>query len=351
MNKVTSILTLLVCIGINPVFSQGFNQDFATIKPEYQIKEFEILQPEYHIQNSLYHSIDVIDSRNDKTNLGIVKLGPFNHEAKVIPKFPLSIQLQNMIQSLIDSSAKNGELLFQLKQFKFAEGNAGFSESGYCNFKAGLYSKSDNHYQMFASIDTILVIKSMDVTKELLKDGSKIITDFISNNLSKEANGSRYYSRREILKMDSTEKRDIIVYNTDTYAEGLYYDYKSFSNQIPDKPIFVETKKDGRISQVNIRRDDNNMIKLKSKDIYAIVYNGTPYMATQYGYYPVTKSKDDFYFTGKINVKASTGDIMTAQMMLGLAGALLVSNANARYEMMIDHTNGSFIRIREIKFE
>jgi hypothetical protein len=237
-----------------------------------------------------------------------------------------------------------------MRQFKFAEVTGPMSETGYWNFKAEIYSKKNGHYQKLAKIDTILVVKSMDVTKPLLKNGSKIMTDFIANNLLKEATDSRIYSFREVIKMDSTEKRAIALYNTDTYTEGLYYNYESFSNQKPDKHAFVETKKDGRISRIKINGTNDDLVKLKPRDIYAIVYNGQPYMATQFGYYPVTKTKDDFYFTGKIKVSGSSADIFVAQMMFGIVGGMLAANANALYEMKLDYSNGNYIRIKQIPY-
>jgi hypothetical protein len=280
--------------------------------------------------------------------MGIVQLGAFNNKAKVISKVPLSVQLKNVMQSLTDSTAKNGELLLQLRQFTFAEITSAMSEKGYCYLRAELYSKNDDQYHKLAAIDTVVLINSMDVTKPLFKSGSKMITDFISNNLLKETNDTKGYSFNNIVKIDSIEKRGILVYNTDKYADGLYYDYKSFSCQKPDKQINVETKKDGRISCVKVLSADNKMVKMKPKDIYSIVYNGIPYVATEYGYYPLTKSNDEFYFTGKTKVTANTGDVMAAGMFFGVIGVLVASNANATFEMKLDHNNGGFIHLREI---
>lgn len=341
MNKLTlGVLFLLGFCNLS-VYSQDITET----------KDFELIVPASHIQNSLYHSIDFIDARSDKTNLGLVQLGAFNHQAQVVPQSPFPGQLQKVMLAVTDSTAKNGALLFHLRQLKFAEATAMTSEKGYCYLKAGLYSKNDNHYQKLAAIDTLLEIKSLDVTKAILKGGSKLITDFIASNLLKEASDARIYTHQELAKMDSTEKRELIVYNTDKYTEGLYYNYKSFSNQKPDKNIFVETKKDGRIASVKISGEDNNLVKVKPKEVYAIVYNGKPYIATQYGYYPVEKSKDDFYFTGKVKVAASPADIMVAQMMFGVVGVALAASANAVYEIRIDHTDGSFIKIREVGYE
>jgi hypothetical protein len=265
----------------------------------------------------------------------------------VVPKIPFSLQLTNVISSLIDSTAQEGELLFQLRQLSFAEITGAMSEKGYCYLKAAIYSKTNDQYQKLGSIDTVILVKAMDVTKALFRRGSKTITDFIANNLIKKADEPDYYSSSDIVNLDSLEKRKIIVYNTSAYSDGLYETYKSFMNQVPDKQITVEMKSE----KMSVKAPDQNgkPEKIKAKDIYAIVYKGQPYIATEYGYYPLQKTGDDFFFTGKAKVTANTGDVIVAGVFFGLIGSLIASDAEATFEMKIDHLNGGFIRLREIK--
>ena len=335
MNK----LFLTFCIALLP--GMGLFAQNTT-------REFEISLPETIIQNSLYHAIEFLDSRTDTSQLGIVQLGAFNNQAKVISKIPFSTQLGNVMRSLTDSTAKNGELLFQLRQFNFAEISGAVSEKGYCYLRAELYSKNDNDYRKIASIDTCVLIKAMDVTKALFKSGSQLLTNLIADNLLKDAHESDAYSLRNIVKIDSLEKRKIRVYNIDTYTDGLYYSYESFKNQVPDKQITVETKKDGSISNVKISDDNNLMVKVKSKDVYSVIYKGQPFIASDYGYYPLKKENDEFYFTGKAKVAGNSSDVMAAGFFFGVAGALLAVNVKATFEIKLDHINGGFIHCREI---
>ena len=312
-------------------------------------RNFEINLPEYKIQNSLYHTISYLDSRIDTTHMGIVQLGAFNRKAKVIAKTPLSKQLENVIQSLTDSTATENELLLQLRQFNFAEITGAVSEKGYFYLKAELYAKKELQYQKIASIDTVVLVKAMDVTNALFRNGSKTITDFIAKGLTKTATDSFFYSIHNITQIDSIEKRGIILFNTGKFTDGLYETYSSFKNQAPDKQVIVETKREESISSVKWLDGNGKKVKIKSKDIYAIVYKGQPFIATEYGYYRLTKLDDDFYFTGKAKVTASTGDVIAAGFFFGIIGSLLASNADATFDMKIDHTNGGLIRIREIR--
>lgn len=340
MNKFAFFFLLLIGSGINTLFSQN------------RVKYFELHLPQNQIGSSLYHSINFLDSQIDTSSMGIVQLGAFNNNAKVIAGIPLSIQLNKVIQALTSPPTTNGELLFQLWHLEFAEITGISYETGSCYLKADLYTKSNSKYQKLASIDTIATINKWDVTNELLDSGSKLMTDFIENNLLKSGDDSRNYSLRDIIKIDSTEKRDLKVNNVDRYLEGLYYNYESFKNQKPDKNIFVETKKNGKISCVRISGDDNVLTKVDPKTIYSIVYNGHPYIATKYDFYPLVKSEDDFYFTGSIKETATSFDIRDASMMLGITGALLASiPSTAIFEIKLNHKNGRFIRIKEIKYK
>lgn len=340
MNRITSFFLLILGLNASTLFSQD------------RIKNFEISVPNYRIGNSLYHSIDFLDSRIDTSNMGIVQLGAFNNNAKVVASIPLSNQLSKVIQSITDLPTKDGELLFQLWNLEFAEMSGMYDETGSCYIKAGLYSKDNSRYLKLACIDTMFVIKKWDVTEVLLNNGSKIITDFIASNLSRKADDTIYYSFRDIVKIDSTEKRRIKVYNVERYAEGLYYNYESFMNQKPDKHIFVETKKNGKISCVKTNDVNNILTKVDPKTIYAIVYNGKPYIATKYDYYPLEKFEDDFYFTGRVKEAVTSEEIRDATLMLGVAGGLLASiPSTAIYEIKLNHKNGGFIRVREIKYK
>lgn len=340
MARVTIILLLFLGLNASTLFSQD------------RVKKFEISIPNNRISNSLYHSIVFLDSRMDTTNMGIVQLGAFNNNAKVVAAIPLSSQLTKLIQSFTDASAKEGELLFQLWNLEFAEMTSLYDETGSCYIKAGLYSKDNTRYQKLACMDTMFIVKKFDVTEVILNNGSKIISDFIAGNLLKKANDSIYYTFKDIVKIDSTEKRRIKVYNVERYAEGLYYNYESFKNQKPDKHIFVETKKNGKISCVKTNDANNMLTKVDPKTIYSIVYNGKPYIATKYDYYPLEKFEDDFYFTGRIKEAVTSGEIIDATLMFGVAVGLLASiPSTAIYEIKLNHKNGGFIRLREIKYK
>lgn len=311
-------------------------------------QQFDLDTPAVKVKNSHYNAIKLIDIRNDTTNIGFVQTGMLNRKALVVPGKPLANQLSGLLNRITDSSAMHNELLVELRQFSFAEMTGAMSEKGYCYLRAGLYTKVADKYQLIDAVDTIVQVKGMvDVTKALLKTGGGTLCNFITDNLLKQPKGTEAFTTHEILNIDSVEKSRIKLYNVSGYKDGLYTTYKQFMNQEPDKQIVVDGY-EIYPDAVRAKDKDNKLRKVKSQSIYAIVYNGQPYIASRDEYSPLKKVGNDFLFTGNAKVSPSMSEQVTASMMLGLLGSLMVSNNEGRFEMKIDHKNGSFIKLKEI---
>ena len=320
----------------------------AALFSQTRTEPFRIALPEQKVAGSLYRSIGYVDAREDTVNMGFVQLGAFNTKARVIAKTPLASQLAAIMEALTGPASGNGELFFQLRRCSFAEVTSSFSERGFFFLRASLYARSNDRFSLVGRIDTVVTVKSMDVTQALLRNAGATFSHFISSNLQKTASDSVFYSYRELEMPDSIEKTKLKIYTTTNYAEGLYRSYQSFFNQAPDQQMTVREKK-GVIRQIEVTDSAGKPTKLKSKDVYAVVYGGQPYIATDYGYYPLTKKNDDFYFVGKAKVSADPASQIAAGVMFGLLGSLLTANSTAEFEMKLDHQNGGFIQVREIR--
>jgi hypothetical protein len=312
-------------------------------------EEYTITLPEQKVQHSLYKTIRFMDSRDDTTNMGIVQVGAFNKKVRVMPESAFGDQLTSVLNALNDTDAGNGELLFQLRQFSFAEITGAMSEKGYCYLRSSLYTHEGDRYRKLGEIDTVILIKSMDVTRSLFRKGSKTITDFIAAHLAVSPAAAESYAYDDVVHISDIEKRTINVYNAAVYTDGVYKTFETFKNQVPDYTGITVGFRDGILSSVTALDENGKKIKIKAKEIYAVVHGGGPFIATDYGYYPLIKRDNDFFFTGKAKVQASTGDMIAAGVFFGILGSLVAADAaNAVFEMKVDHLNGGFIRIKEI---
>jgi hypothetical protein len=325
--------------GICSIFS------YAQAKTE----AYQISLPVSRISGSFYNNIHLMDIRDDSVSLGIVQKGAFNKRATVVAETPLATQFSNVLNALADNTAKEGELLLLLRQLSFAEITKAMSELGYCHFRAVLFAKVGEGYSKLETIDTVVVIKAMDVTKKMFRLGSEAVTDFISRNLTKEPSGDIVLSLEQLPQIDSFEKTKIPLYTTVTYTDGLYYTYQSFASQQPDETgVSIVFDKKGRVQKINYINKKGQKWDIENRFIYAFVYEGKLYISGEFTCYPLEKRGDDFYFTGKAN-DAKSGDIMAAQFFFGIMGSLMASSATSIFEMKIDHITGGFIRVKEVE--
>lgn len=213
-----------------------------------------------------------------------------------------------------------------------------------------LFAREKGQYHKIAGIDTVFVVKSMlDVTKKMYKQGCQIVTDFIADHLKQKPIEEIAYSQYQFQRIDSIEKTHLPLYTTQTFTDGIYHSFHSFARQQPDKKKLSGTfNKENKLRRIYYVGEHGNREKVKDKSVYAVVYKGKPYITTKYGYDPLEKRKNDFYFTGKAS-DFETSDILTAEVLFGIIGGLLAQSATSVFEMKIDHLSGGFIRIKEIK--
>ena len=320
----TFFLLLLPCTSL-------FSQDLSSV--------FQLTVPPRKPVKSLYRVIAFFDSRQD-TTIGTWLSGPDNKPVRLVLKTPVQPQLVNILNAYTDAGSGNGAILFQLKRFSFAEP----ARTRYCYLSAAIYALKDEGYAKLASLDTTLVITyAAELPSVLAQEANQVIDDFIANAILLPATAAVVYKYDDLVHIDSVEKRKIPVYNTTTYAEGLYGTYNAFMNQRPDVKGEVKEKSDGKLS---IRILDPKWEDPKGlKHIFAVVYKGVPYVVTHYGDYPLQKQNDDFYFTGKLRVTPATDGKAGVDVSSGLMG-ILPSADKADYRVLLDHTTGEFIHLQ-----
>ena len=201
-------------------------------------------------------------------------------------------------------------------------------------------------------LDTVIIITTSDIPRALQREGNNIISDFVAKAILRQPSDNTLYSINAIQNIDSVEKRQIPVYNTMVYKDGLYNNYNSFKNQMPDMQGVVDARKDGSIYSIKITDSAGKKEKIKSKTLYAVINKGQIFIATEYGYYPAQKINDNFFFTGDVRIASSTRDVAGAQIAMGLVGAALASSGTQeKFDMTIDHLTGRFVHITRINIE
>lgn len=310
----------------------------------------------FHTQKSLAHlydQIDFLDSRS-RPAIGAIATGLLkNNDGVLVLRQPVKLQLMTIMDTLLTgpglatgtSSSGHGELLFQLRKFNYVEASA----TRFCYLTATLYSRNDDRYRKLLTMDTVFIIKDGAIEADLAQDGWFALTDFIRTGLTERPADTTSYSLYDLGRMDSIEQHRLPLYTDTVWVDGLYRDYNSFCQQRPDLQCMVKLNKKGEMRSVKVLGPDGKVMEQKPRDVYAVVYQGQAYIATEYGFYPLMRTESDLLFTGDVRVPASASDLNGAGFMLGLTGRLIASQGyRTTYTMVIDHLSGDFVHLRLI---
>jgi len=340
MSKYIWIASLLLSLG-----------SISTSVAQERYKYFDLDPKDQKVENSLYNSISFLDSREDTSSFGMVRVGTLDKEAIVLPSVNFGTQLSNVLAKVNGANAQQKELMFQLRRLKFVEKAEGPKEFGYCFFRANLFTSEGGNFKLVSAIDTFIVVESSgDVTKSITEEANKSIVEFITKALKKEVTQASILTLDEIVKIDSIEKLKIKVYNVVEYVDGVYTNFEAFKNQTPNYALFSITFEDGEIAEIKSKSRKGKVRKMKSDNVYAIVNKGKPYISAQFGYYPLVKNNNDFYFIGDDKSNFIKGQIVKSNSIFNsteyVYSALPLTSV---FEIKIDHMNGKFMRVKEIK--
>lgn len=349
----TSFLLLLLTFFVFSLNAQQYQQ-----YPE-QFRDFTLKSKIQKVENSLYNKIKIIDLRKDTLRLGQGQFGLLNKKLTLTPKPSLAVQSSGVVAQAIGENSKNGELALFIRKFLFAERTAAFTEEGFCSLSADLYRKTDTAYYLLQSIDTLMRVEKMDVTKQMIRNGDSVFTCFITRNLSNSGQSASPLLFKEVVFADSIAKQKLKIYNSAGFVNGIYSTYDKFKNQTPDKNGTVTRKKD-KIKSVKIISGNGIEQEIKSRDIYAVVADGIPFIATEFGYYPLKSRNGELVFIGKLPAPSKSGGVAASMMFFGLAGGVVAGligglgaselNKCAYFFSQINYKNGEFVRLREILF-
>lgn len=314
-------------------------------------EDFNIEKPAYTTQSNFSH-LQIIDSRKDTASYGIVQKGVFNRNSLVKPKIPIAVQLENIFNSLKanDGAAPKDTLVLQLRDMKFAEVTEIGKETGYFYLRANAYLKKGDSYSEVNSTDIIETVEAMDVTQKNYKNASRIINDFMGKAMSSKASPDRTFTAEQVARIDYVEKQAIPLYAAEKLTNGIYTNYYGFKDQVPTYTDFkVERNKKGEIKDVKFLDYNGKYASIASDRMYGFVENGTPYIATEYGCYPLVKREGDYFYKGKVKVAGNVAITVSLTVMYAMIGGVVISDNTHMYEIMIDHISGTTILQTRIK--
>lgn len=336
----------------------------------YQIDSFTMNVPEHKIENSKYSSIFFLDNRkNDSGDLGyIIKDAVFKSPVfyKVKPAYDLQDQFTDIFDSLYISNSDTGKLALQVSKLKFATTALDKDFGRYFLFRAILYEVTNEGYRKIDETDTLVNVSISTNNKFIVKCNkvaSKIITNFISRNLmAPHIINKEYLGLNDVVNIDSLDKTQIDLYNRDTLVDGVYSSYISLKSQMPEYTDFTAKIKNGKLKKVekNSHSADDDM-DYTFNDVYAVVTQNKVFIHRGQEYYQMEKRENDFFFIEKTNSQTNGFPLVFVTggglpLFAGVLGLSILGNVASKtdsytlqYEFKLDHVDGSFIPVREIK--
>jgi len=318
------------------------------------------------VTNALYNRISFLDSRYDTSNMGIIHSGEFTNKAPVQMFIPLSVQLNYLLKSLVDETAADGELLFQLRKLKFAETETNGFEKGLCFLRASLYEKNGSACKKLGSLDTVIVLVYAETSSTLPDEASKVITSMISSSLNKKSSAESI-DFNKIQNIDREEKLLLPLYNPSVYkggkdtslTNGVYFAYTFFKNLTPNKQIASAIIKPNGSLQLKVLNNKDQPEKIAEDKFYAFVNEGKAYVLGEFAACRLYKYNGDFFYVGAGTANPAA-DALLGKIKLGelpvpagnLTADMLKKKKDRKYYLIrLDHIDGSFMRVKEIVSE
>ncbi len=331
-------------------FSECFAADVEYLHLNYSLKPV----------HSPFTSVIVIDKRESDQLLGFVQKGAFN---KVTPiKFN-----GNLCDSLsaFFTSDENGipyrSLVILFYELFLNEKTGGLSESGRMQLAMRLFSNDETgKFRELYTIDSVINVNAMDVTKKLLNSFSeqlgKIASHISENPVNFLPNAPGYFID-EFTQIDSLEKLRIPIYNTDQFKPGLYVDYDHFKRNEPDTSYITldTTELNVKVYQWDSKRKKKYRIDYAT--VYAACDGNTMVKATKVGFYIMNKIGFDFYFRGQTSFSIASNNnsgLAAATLAFGLIGYAIVSGMNKSesiFQYKINYRKGNSIPLLKLQKE
>ncbi len=324
MRNIGIILTLFI-ISICSVSAKDDSKFFSLIIPEVQV-----------IPNSLYDKIEFLDSRSD-----------YEFNELKIDEIAFASQLNSVLQKMTDQSAQDLNLFMQLRNLSLHKDK---NKGDYAHLRISLYERNEGDYYLIKTLDTKIPLEKSNQYQDAV---SKSIIYFISKNLKslQLTPDTPVYSIEDVRNIDLFEKESLKVYNSKTFAEGLYLKYSDFKNQTPESREITTNFKKGELKEVKILRTDNGKErKLSPDNFFAVVVDGRPYIHNGKKYISVYKKDNELYFDDEIS-ESNLGISPAFSVGIGSGGyrgagfgiGIVTHSRKIPVTYKIDHLTGDFI--------
>lgn len=311
--------------------------------------DFNISAPDIKVENSRYNNLYYIEARPNPDDMGVAYINGWHGVQPVTLSTPVDVQLQSVMAEITPSPEDTRTMAVQMRALFFDVGRGRPEGDGTCNLRITLYEKNDDKYYFLNTIDTLLAGDK----KEIKQIAGSAIVSFIADNLSYYPyEDEQALDFQQVMDIDMYERNSIPFYTETQIPDGIYNKYKSLMRLTPDISSQEITAKMDKDELKEVKIPDINKpgktIKIKAKDVYAVVIGGVPYISFEGNFRKAYQKENDWCFiiTRKVaNSGFSLGigvGTSSRRMSGGVGIGLPIGGEKEKIEMFIDHLNGDF---------
>jgi len=296
-------------------------------------------------------SLTFLDRREDKS-IGIVSHRKDPYEVK--------FEKEDLEKLFSDWFLENNKELGQTKYFLMLEHlkvndiPAERSVSGHLEMQMSTFLKRNDKYYFLKKASISKDYPQKDhayITRAIAAKISSELTDIVTDSYT-EAGLNIPISEIDLGNYQKIISELLPVYNSQSFTDGVYRDYKSFAEQKPDKELTVRKNKDGVIKGVKRIDGYDNL----SKDVFAIIDNGIAYKKTPTSIIEIEKDNEGYFITASeeeifpqsntaIYVGAGVGGIIGGLVVavIDIAASKIRKENALYYRVGIDTLTGEYI--------
>lgn len=252
---------------------------------------------------------EIIDVRNDKSNIGFVQKGISNARRNATFEKSFESELKDFINSNLKLSENPLLVALRVNHFHISEETRFSSEFAYAEISVDLLVKAGESYHFVKQLEAKTQVKGMDVTSKHPKNIAAAFEEIFANVNSDDIK-SRLGENAPIHK-DSLEISSLAVKNlrilekyqfpflTENMKDGFYNSFYDFRDNKPsDGPNIYLLKKDkskkSEVDEVIPYYSDSNK-KLKD-DYWGFCLNDTIYIQADKKYFPLEFDGNSYTF-------------------------------------------------------
>ncbi|NML58297.1 glycine zipper family protein [Chryseobacterium cheonjiense] len=273
-------------------------------------------------RKALTKSLTLIDGRKDKV---IGKISNKKGEAEI--RLP-DEDLKNLIESWFVEDNKttgNKDIVLYLEELKVYDEQAQNDKEKYSKAKIKISSflKRNDNYYFINRFDNVIVCdpkRTSTASKYLSLTIAEIIAEFIKSSYTNTVSG-QYIPENDIANYDSYIDKNNKSLN-EKLKDGVYLNFKSFTEQKPAEGYFFEKNKKGNVVRIKNKED----LAISINDTFSYVDGGVAYITTPDGFKEMKKDGKGYYIIAsrtQLFTQKNGNGVLIGAVAGGLVGAAI----------------------------